>query len=151
LLKIDFPSVLRSAAVSATLAGLVLLLSLTPFFDNVLLVLLVVSVLLIPIGAGMYYGRLAPGLESAFQSIVGGALSGLLAGFILGMAFGLNKLMVTTVTTGLLGQAIASSAGVFLITGGILGVAGAILGGIGGLLWKFMQRSPVPSVESFDE
>jgi hypothetical protein len=144
VLSISFPSVLRAAAVAAVIAGLILLVSLTPFFDNILVVLLIAGVLLVPIGGGMYYGYLAPGEESSFQSIVGGALSGLLAGFILGLAFGLDALTVATVTTGLLGPAIAESAAAFIITGGILGVVGAILGGIGGLLWKFMQR---PSAE----
>lgn len=148
MLSINFPSVLRSAAVSATIAGLVLLLALTPFLDNVLLVLLLASALLIPFGAGLYYGHLAPGVESSFQSIVGGALSGLLAGFILGLAFAFNSFMLTTVTTGLLGQALASSAGVFLITGGILGMAGAILGGIGGLVWRFVQRPSMPPTQN---
>lgn len=140
MLSISFPSVLRAASVAAIIAGLLLLASLTPFFDNILLVLLIAGALLVPIGAGMYYGYLAPGEESSFQSIVGGALSGLLAGFILGLAFGLNTLLRTTITTGLLGAAIAGSAGVFIMTGGILGVVGAILGGVGGLLWKFTQR-----------
>ena len=138
---IDFHSVLRAGAVSATVAGLLLLLALTPFFNNVLLVLLLVGIILIPIGGGMYYGRLAPGFENAFQAIVGGALAGLSAGFILGMAFGLNSFMLTTVTAGLL-PGLASSAGVFLITGGLMAVAGSILGGIGGLLWRFMEPSP---------
>jgi len=140
LFRIHFPSVVRSAAVSATIAGFILLLALTPFFDNFLLVLLSVSALLIPIGAGMYYGYLAPGEENSFQSILGGALAGLVAGFILGLAVGLSSFMTTTYLTGLLGQAIVSSAGVFLITGGLMAVAGAILGGIGGLVWRFVQR-----------
>lgn len=141
---INFPSVLRSGAIAATIAGLVLLLALTPFLDNFMLVLLLLSAFLIPIGAGLYYGYLAPGHESSFQSIVGGALSGLVAGIILGLAFSFNSLMLTTVTTGLLGPALASSAGVFLITGGIMGVAGAILGGLGGLVWRFVQRPSQP-------
>ena len=112
-----------------------------------MLVVLLLSVFLIPIGAGLYYGYLAPGRESSFQSIVGGALSGMVAGIILGLAFSFNTLMLTTVTTGLLGPALASSAGVFLITGGIMGVVGAILGGIGGLVWRFAQR-PTPPPDS---
>lgn len=145
MLSINFPSALRSAAVSATIAGFVLLLALTPFLDNILLVLLLASALIIPFGAGLYYGYLAPGEENSLQSIIGGALSGLLAGFILGLAFAFNSFMLTTVTSGLLGQALASGAGVFMITGGILGVAGAILGGIGGLVWQFVQRPSTPT------
>lgn len=143
---IDFYSAWRSAAVAATIAGLILLLALTPFLDNILLFVLLVSAFLIPISAGLYYGYLAPGFENSFQAIFGGALAGLLAGFILGLAFSFNSFMLSTVTTGLLGRSLASSAGIFLITGSVLGIAGAILGAVGGLVWRFVQR-PSPEDE----
>lgn len=140
MFRIHFPSFFRAGTIAAVVAGFLLLLALTPFFDNVLLVLLASALLVLPVGAGMYYGYLAPGEETSFQSIVGGALSGAVAGIVLGIAFGLNRFTLSVVSTGLLGYAVVSSFAVAALTGAILGVFGAILGGIGGILWKVVQN-----------
>ena len=141
MLKINGPSLLKAGTMGAAIAGLLYLMSLTPFFDNVLMVLLLVGGILIPIGTGMYYGYLAPGEETMFQSVVGGAISGLVVGLILGLAFGLNAFVMSSLP--FLGS-LASGIGTSLIVGGIFGVVGAILGAVGGLIWKFIQK-PEPT------
>jgi hypothetical protein len=142
MLKIDVSSFLRSGTLGAVIAGLLYLMALTPFFDRILMVLLLAGAVLIPIGVGMYYGYLAPGEETMFQSIAGGALSGLVAGIILGLAFGVNAAVMSAASSFL--GSIASGVGTSLIVGGIFGAAGAILGAIGGVIWKLIQR-PEPA------
>ncbi len=142
MLNISGPSLFRAGTLGAVVAGLLYLMALTPFFDNVLMVLLVAGIILIPIGTGMYYGYLAPGEETMFQSVVGGALSGLVVGIILGLAFGLNAVVMSTATSFL--GSIASGIGTSLVVGGIFGAIGAILGAIGGIFWKVVQK-PEPA------
>lgn len=142
MFSIDWNSLIKAASVSAVVAGLLYLLALTPFFNNVLLVLLLAGIVLVPLGGGLYYGYLAPGEETMTQSVVGGALSGLGAGIILGIAFGLNAVVMNAAGS-ILGS-IASGIGTSLIAGGILGAVGAILGAIGGIVWKVVQQ-PEPS------
>lgn len=125
---------------AAVIAGFIYLLSLTPFFNNVLLAILLAGIILIPFGAGMYYSYLAPGEETMGQSLLGGALSGLVGGLILGVAFGINAFMVGGVSTGLFGYAVASSVTVAIISALILGLFGAIMGAVGGVLWQVLHR-----------
>lgn len=138
-MRIHLASVLRSGTLAALLAGFILLLALTPFFGTLLTILLAAGLLLFPLGAGFYYGYLAPGKETMFQSAVGGALSGLVSGAVLGIAFGLNQFTLSAVTTGLLGRAIISSFTVAVLTAAIFGIFGAILGALGGIFWRLAQ------------
>jgi len=142
MLKIDGSSLLKAGTLGAAVAGLLYLMALTPFFDNVLMVLLLAGGILIPVGTGMYYGYLAPGEETMFQSVVGGAISGLVVGLILGLAFGLNAFVMSTATSFL--GSIASGVGTSLIVGGLFGAVGAVLGAVGGVIWKVIQR-PEPA------
>jgi len=139
MFNINGPSLLKAGTLGAAIAGLLYLMALTPFFNNVLMVLLLAGAVLIPIGTGMYYGYLAPGEETMFQSVVGGALTGLVVGLILGAAFGLNAVVMSTATSFL--GSLASGIGTSLILGGIFGAAGVILGAVGGLIWKIVQPS----------
>ena len=139
-MKIHFGSFIRSGTVAAVIAGFVYLLSLTPFFDNVLTVLMLASAVLIPFGAGLYYGYLAPGEETMGQSVIGGALSGLVAGIILGIAFGINAFMLGAIGTGVLGIAIKGGLGATIISAAIFGIFAAIMGALGGVLWQVVQK-----------
>ncbi len=139
-MKIHFGSFVRSGTAAAVIAGLLYLVALTPFFNSVISVLMLTGIVLIPLGAGLYYGYLAPGEESIGQSVIGGALSGFVAGIILGIAFGINAFMLAGVTTGLLGTAIRSSIGVTIVVALVAGIFAAIVGAIGGVIWKFVQN-----------
>lgn len=147
--KIHVGSFIKSGTMGAVVAGFIYLLALTPFFNNVLHVILLASTVLIPLGAGMYYGYLAPGEEQTGQSVLGGALSGLVAGIILGIAFGVNAFMLGTASN-ILGYAITSSIMVTIVTAVVFGLFGAIIGAIGGLLWQLVQKqsSDVPDPEN---
>lgn len=138
-MKIHFGSFIRSGTVAAVVAGLLYLLTLTPFFDNVLMVLMLAGIVLIPLGAGLYYGYLAPGEESMGQSIIGGALSGLVAGIILGIAFGINAFMLGATSIAILGEIVTVSLTVTIILAAIFGIFAAIMGAIGGIIWKVVQ------------
>ncbi len=138
--KIHVGSFIRSGTMAAVLAGFIYLLTLTPFFNNILHVILLAGAVLIPFGAGMYYSYLAPGEEQMGQSVVGGALSGLVAGLILGIAFGINAFMLGAVSTGILGYAVVGSIGVTILTAAILGLFGTIMGAIGGVLWQLFHK-----------
>ena len=140
MFKIHTGSFIKSGTSAAVLAGFIYLLALTPFLNNLILAILIAGVILIPLGAGMYYSYLAPGEEIMRQSVIGGALSGLVAGIILGIAFGANAFMFGAVTTGLLGYAVAGSIGITILTASIIGLFGAILGALGGILWQLVQR-----------
>lgn len=142
MLNINGPSLVRAGTLGAVFAGLLYLMALTPFFDNILMVLLLAGAVLIPIGTGMYYGYLAPGEETMIQSVVGGAISGLIVGLILGLAFGLNAFVMSQAQSFL--GSLASGVGTSLVIGGIFGAAGAVLGAIGGVIWKVIQR-PEPT------
>lgn len=139
-MKIHFGSFIRSGTVAAVTAGFIYLLSLTPFLNNVLTVLMLLSAVIIPFGAGLYYGYLAPGEETMGQSVVGGALSGLVAGIILGIAFGINAFMLGAVSTGVLGIAIESGIGVTILSAAVFGIFAAIMGAIGGAFWQVVQK-----------
>ncbi|MFL7837541.1 MAG: hypothetical protein ACK2T4_09200 [Candidatus Promineifilaceae bacterium] len=144
MFKIDGFSLLRAGALGAAIAGLLYLMSLTPFFNTILTVMLIAGGVLIPLGTGMYYGYLAPGEETMFQSVVGGAISGLIVGLILGLAFGLNAFVMSTASSFL--GSLASGVGTSLIIGGIFGAIGAVLGALGGVIWKVIQP-PEPAQE----
>jgi hypothetical protein len=136
MFKIDGFSLLRAGALGAAIAGLLYLMSLTPFFNTILTVMLIAGGVLIPLGTGMYYGYLAPGEETMFQSVVGGAISGLIVG--------LNAFVMSTASS-VLGS-LASGVGTSLIIGGIFGAIGAVLGALGGVIWKVIQP-PEPAQE----
>ncbi len=138
-MKIHFGSFIRSGTLAAVMAGFLYLLSLTPFLNNVLLILMAFGAILIPLGAGLYYGYLAPGEETTGQSVVGGALSGLVAGIILGIAFGINAFMLGAASTGILGYAVAGSVTTTIIVIVVAGIFAAIMGAIGGALWQLVQ------------
>ncbi|MDX1414046.1 MAG: hypothetical protein R3293_07630 [Candidatus Promineifilaceae bacterium] len=146
--KIHVGSFIKSGTMAAVLAGFIYLLALTPFFNNLLLVILLASAILIPFGSGMYYSYLAPGEERMSQSVIGGALSGLVAGLILGIAFGVNAFMIGVASTGILGYAVAGSIGVTILSAAILGVFGAIMGAVGGILWQLVHRPSPETMES---
>ena len=139
-MKIHFGSFVRSGTVAAVVAGFLYLLALTPFLNNLLVVLFLAGAVLIPFGAGLYYGFLAPGEETMGQSVIGGALSGLVAGIIIGIAVGINAFMLTAASTGVLGYAVAGGIGVTLLSAAIFGVFAAIIGALGGVLWRFIQK-----------
>lgn len=139
-MKIHVGSFVRSGTVAAVVAGFVYLLALTPFFDTLVLGLLIAGIVLIPMGAGLYYGYLAPGEETMGQSVVGGALSGLISGVILGIAFGINAFTVTAISTGLPGYAALGSVTVTILFVIVAGIFAAIMGAIGGALWQLVQR-----------
>ena len=139
-MKIHFGSFVRSGTVAAVVAGFLYLLALTPFLNNLLVVLFLAGAVLIPFGAGLYYGYLAPGEETMGQSVIGGALSGLVAGIIIGIAVGINAFMLTAASTGVLGYAVAGGIGVTLLSAAIFGVFAAIIGALGGVLWRFIQK-----------
>lgn len=145
--KIHVGSFIRSGTMAAVVAGFIYLLSLTPFFNNILHVILLAGAVLIPFGAGMYYSYLAPGEERTGQSVIGGALSGMVAGIIIGIAFGINAFMLGTVSN-IFGYAIVSSIGVTILTAAILGLFGAIMGAVGGLLWQLVQKPASDSLDS---
>ncbi len=138
-MKISVSSVIRSGTVAAAVAGLLLLISLTPIGDGFIATLLLIGILIVPFAAGLYYGYLAPGHENMLQAAIGGALSGLFGGIIIGIAFGLNAFMLGAVWTGLLGYSVAASLGTTILFGALLGALGAILGAIGGVLWPAIQ------------
>ena len=131
---------MRSGSVAAVVAGFLYLLALTPFFDNLITVLVLAGAVIIPLGAGLGYGYLAPGEETMAQSTVGGALSGLVAGIILGIAVGINAFMLAGLSTGLLGYAIVGGVGVTIVVAVIFGLFAAIMGAIGGVLWQIVQK-----------
>ncbi len=139
-MKIHIGSFIRSGTAAAVIAGFLYLLALTPFLNNLLVVLLLGGAVVIPFGAGMYYGYLAPGEESIGQSVIGGALSGLVAGLILGIAVGLNAFMLETISTGIPGFAITSGIGAALVSAVVFGLFAAIVGALGGVVWKFVQN-----------
>lgn len=136
---IHFSSFIRAGTAAAVIAGLFLLISLSPLSDGFIAALIVIGLLLVPLGAGMYYGYLAPGREGVMQAGLGGALSGAVGGLVLGIAVGINQFMVALINTSSLGMSIVSSTAVILLVAGILAVLGAILGGIGGVLWPLIQ------------
>jgi hypothetical protein len=138
--KIHFGSFVRSGTVAAVVAGFLYLLTLTPFFNNVLMVLMLAGIVLIPFGAGLYYGYLAPGQETIGQSVIGGALSGLVAGIILGIALGINAFMLAGIGTGILGYAVTSSIVATIVSAIIIGIFAAIMGALGGILWQVVQK-----------
>lgn len=139
-MKIHLGSFIRSGTVAAVIAGFLYLLALTPFFNNVLNVLILAGAVLIPFGAGMYYGYLVPGEETMGQSVIGGALSGLVGGIIIGIAFGINAFTVIAASTGLFVNAMAGSIGVTILSAAVFGIFAAIMGALGGVLWKFVQN-----------
>ncbi|MFN2136415.1 MAG: hypothetical protein ACK2UK_10705 [Candidatus Promineifilaceae bacterium] len=144
MFKLDGASLFRAGAMGAAAAGLLYLMALTPFFNGVLLVLLLIGIVLIPLFSGMYYGKLAPGEETMLQSIVGGGITGVIIGLILGLAFGLNEFVMSTATTFM--GSVASGIGTSILVGGVFAAAGAILGALGGVIWKMVQK-PEQTVE----
>jgi hypothetical protein len=137
--KIHVGSFIRSGTVAAVSAGFLYLISLTPFLNNLLSMLFLIGSIIIPFAAGLYYGYLAPGEESLGQSVVGGALSGLVGGIIIGLAFGINAFMLGIVSTNILGYAITGSITVTIIVALVAGLFAAIMGAIGGALWQLVQ------------
>ncbi len=138
-MRLSTSSLIRAGTGAATVAGLLLLLSLTPLSDTFIGYLLLAGLILVPIGGGMAYGYFAPGEENMAQSIIGGALVGLIAGILLGIAFGLNRLTTSWIQTSFM-AGLASGVAVTVLAGGVLAALGAVLGALGGIAWKLWQR-----------
>ncbi len=136
---IHVSSFIRAGTAAAVIAGLFLLISLSPLSDGFIATLILIGLVLVPLGAGMYYGYLAPGREGWLQAGLGGALSGAVGGLIIGIAVGINQFMVGVVNNIGLGLSVVSSTAVIIIVAAVLGVFGAILGAIGGVLWPLVQ------------
>lgn len=138
-MRIDRNSLLKAGTGAAAVAGLLLLLSLTPLSDTFVGYLLLAALIFVPVGGGMAYGYFAPGKENMAQSIIGGAIVGLIAGIILGIAFGINRLTINWINASFL-AGLAGGLAVSVLMGGILGAFGLILGALGGIVWKLWQR-----------
>jgi hypothetical protein len=144
LFKIHVGSLIRSGSVAAVIAGFLYLLALTPFLNDLIAGLMLVGIVAIPLGAGLYYGYLAPGEETFGQSTIGGALSGLVAGIILGIAVGVNAFMLGAASTGVLGYAVKGGIGATILFATDFGLFAAVVGGIGGMLWQLVQKQIDP-------
>lgn len=136
---IHVSSFIRAGTAAAVIAGLFLLISLSPLSNGLIATLILIGLILVPLGAGMYYGYLAPGREGWLQAGLGGALSGAVGGLVIGIAVGINQFMVELINTSSIGLSIVSSTAVILIVAAVLGVLGAILGAIGGVFWPIVQ------------
>jgi hypothetical protein len=137
---LHMPSILKSGGAAAGLAVLLFLLSFIPVLGDNVGFCFLCGGFLIPIGAGLGYGYLAPGKEETTQSAMGGALAGGASGFLLGIFLGISVLIGGAVTEGL-GEALVGAPIFTLLCVCGLGIAGLIFGAIGGVIWPLIQGS----------
>ncbi len=136
--NIDMQSVIKAGAAAAGVAILLGLLSLIPFLGPVVAICLACAGFLIPVGAGIGYGYLAPGEEDMATSALGGALSGGASGLILGIFSGLSSAVSTAVYSNV-GDALASGTVATLLCVCGFGLGGLAFGAIGGVIWPLIQ------------
>lgn len=143
-MNIHTSSVVKAGG-AAALVGLVLaLISAIPVLGCLFAPLACLGAVLLPAGAGLGYGYLAPGKEELGQSAVGGALAGGFSGFAYGFVVGLVSLITGAGTAVMLEDAdilagTASSIVAFVGSLCIPIVTGLIFGAIGGVLWPLIQ------------
>ncbi len=136
--NIHMQSVIKSGAAAAAVAIVLGLLSLIPVLGSVAAICLTCAGFLIPVGAGIGYGYLAPGEEDTATSALGGALSGGASGLILGIFSGLSS-AVSTAMSSSVGDAFASGTAATLLCVCGLGLGGLVFGAIGGVIWPLIQ------------
>ena len=138
-MNIHFPSVLKSGGIAAVVAVVLGILSLIPFVGPFVGLCYCLGGFLIPVAAGLGYGYLAPGDEDYGESAVGGALSGGAAGILYGLLFGFGTLIITAISGGGIGEAVASGVLTTIFSACGFTFAGIIFGALGGVLWPLIQ------------
>ncbi|MDX1662256.1 MAG: hypothetical protein R3272_00585 [Candidatus Promineifilaceae bacterium] len=136
------------AAVVALLLGLLtLVIGLIPFLGDVLVCLLAPLVclgwFLIPLGAGVGYGYLAPGKETVSESALGGALAGGFAGLVYGILSGIANATGAGAVAVMQQTDVAVDLGAGAILIALCGptLVGLVLGALGGVVWPLFQRA----------
>lgn len=137
--NIHMQSVIKAGAAAAAVAIVLGLLSLIPVLGPMAAICLTCAGFLIPIGAGIGYGYLAPGEEDMATSALGGALSGGASGLILGVFSGFSS-AVNTAMSSSMGDALAGGTITTLLCVCGLGLGGLIFGAIGGVIWPLIQK-----------
>lgn len=145
-MNIDVSSVVKAGGAAAVVGLILGVLSGIPLLSCLVVPLLCLGSFLLPTGAGLGYGYLAPGKEDVGQSALGGSLAGGFGGLVYGLASGIMGLITNAGAAVMLEDAdlvAGATAGIvgLSITLCIAVVAGFIFGAIGGLLWPLVQGS----------
>ena len=146
--RIDNSSVIKSGAIAAgaaLLLGLIgFVVAYIPVLNCLVFPLICLGWFLIPFGAGMGYGYLAPGKETLNESALGGALAGGVAGLIYGILSGIATATVGGSATAVMEQAdvaVNFGGGELLISLCCPALLGFALGALGGVAWPMFQRT----------
>lgn len=144
-MNVHMPSIVRSGGI-AVLASIVLgILAALPLLGCLFWPLVCLGWILIPLGAGLGYGYLAPGKETLGESALGGALAGGFSGLVYGLVSGIAGLVTNTGTVALMEDPDMVPGA---IAGGVVGlvfsiclplVGGLIFGALGGIIWPAVQ------------
>ena len=144
-MNIHTPSVVKSGGIAAATSLILALLSAIPLLGCLVWPLACLGWFLIPAGAGLGYGYLAPGKEDLAQSALGGALAGGFGGLVYGLISGI----LAAVTNAGMAAFIEQTDIVATASGGIFSfffslcppiIGGLIFGAIGGVIWPLVQE-----------
>lgn len=144
-MNIHTPSVVKSGGIAAATSLVLGLLSAIPLLGCLVWPLACLGWFLIPTGAGLGYGYLAPGKEDLAQSALGGALAGGFGGLVYGLMSGI----MAAVTDAGMAAFVEQTDIVATASGGLISfflslcpplIGGLIFGAIGGLIWPLVQE-----------
>ena len=144
-MNIHTPSVVKSGGIAAATSLVLGLLSAIPLLGCLVWPLACLGWFLIPTGAGLGYGYLAPGKEDLAQSALGGALAGGFGGLVYGLISGIMAAITNAGMTAFLeqeGLVATASGGIVSFLLSLCGplIGGLIFGAIGGVIWPLIQE-----------
>jgi hypothetical protein len=144
-MNIHMPSVVKSGGIAVLISIVLGLLAALPLVGCLVWPLVCLGWILIPLGAGLGYGYLAPGKEALGESALGGALAGGFSGFIYGLVSGIVGLITNAGTValmedpGMLPGAFAGGVAGLLISICLPLIGGSLFGALGGVIWPAVQ------------
>lgn len=144
-MNIHMPSVIKSGGIAVLVSVVLGILAAIPLLGCIFWPLVCMGWVLIPLGAGLGYGYLAPGKEMMGESALGGALAGGFSGLVYGLVSGVVGLITNAGTAAMIddpdmipGALAGGVAGLFIAICLPL-VGGLVFGALGGVIWPLVQ------------
>lgn len=144
-MNIHMPSVIKSGGIAVLVSFVLGILAALPLLGCLFWPLVCLGWVLIPLGAGLGYGYLAPGKEALGESALGGALAGGFSGLVYGLVSGIASMLTGAGQVAMMEDpemlpgALASGAFGLIISICVPLIGGLIFGAIGGVLWPVFQ------------
>ena len=146
-MNIHMPSAVKAGGIAVIVSVVLGLLAAIPVLGCLFVPLVCLGWVLIPFGAGLGYGYLAPSKETVGESALGGALAGMFSGFVYGLVSGIAGTITNAGTVAMardvdmIPGALAGGVGSLLVAICLPVIGGLIFGAAGGVIWPIFQSN----------